>query len=422
MMKLSIELLRFDHYELQEFLSDKALENPLLEIYEPSEGRFSCSPREANENNFSIENIAQTKTSFFDFILEQIYVNYHDTYLRELVLFYVNYLDENGFLSISLAEAKKISGAREESLVKALSILRKLEPVGVGARNVQECFMMQCEDNPYAPALTFCILEECYELLIQRKWKNIAKRFNCSLQEVQEVFDFVGKLNSSPAKSFKVENDLSFNLVPDLSVAVNEGTIQLQENKKYQSKISINKDYLETIHSMYKMKNNQLDRYLSEKEKEVQYLQNIIKKRASTIFQVGEFIVSFQKEFFLDDSHPVQPLKMSTVAEALSVHESTISRTVNGKYLETDWGIFELRHFFSNALENGERDEAALSSQQVKERIKELLTHENPESPYSDSTLEKMLAEENICVSRRTVAKYRESLGVLSSAKRRRFV
>ncbi|CZQ99248.1 RNA polymerase factor sigma-54 [Trichococcus collinsii] len=412
-MKQSIELLQYNKDQLQEFLRNKVLENPLLEISEPVIGSFSGLHSHGRMDDYDpLVQLSDGTISFYDIVIRQIHMNYRDTYLRKLILFLVNHLDENGFLSVSLQEAEKMTGGTGIELLDALTLLQQLEPAGVGARDMRECFMLQCERNESAPALAYFILEEYYELLMKRKWEEIANQTNISLKEIQIIFDFVGNLYTSPAKS--MESGQMEYVVPDLSVKVEDDEITLKENRGAQTKIKLNVAYLRTLREI---NDQETKKYLNEKEKEVHWLEMVIAKRASTIFRVGEFIIKYQEDFFLKPEHPIKSLKLSDAATDLSLHESTISRAVNGKYLETNFGIFELKTFFSNNAVKGED----ISSQQIKIRIKQLISEENPAKPFSDSKLVKMLEKDQIPISRRTIAKYRDSLGILPSSKRKRY-
>lgn len=412
-MKQAIEVLQFDKEQLQDFLRNKALENPLLEISEPSFGSLGgVSSHERKDGIDPFVQVSDGAGSFYDQIIRQIHMNYRDTFLRTMILFLANYLDENGFLAVTLEEAAEMSGGTPIELLDALTLLQQLEPAGVGARDMRECFMLQCERIETAPPLAYLVLEECYDELMGRKWQEISHTLDIPLQEVQTIFDFVGTLHPSPAKT--IENGQMEYVIPDLSVTIEGDSIMLKENRGAQAKISLNAEYLEALRGIG---DKETDKYLDEKEKEFQWLESILSKRASTIFRVGEFIVAHQEDFFLKPDHPLKPLKLSDAAARLDVHESTISRTVNGKYLQTAFGIFELKTFFSNAAVKGED----VSSQQVKNRIKELIAEENTAKPLSDSKLLELLEKENLSISRRTVAKYRDSLGILPASKRKRY-
>ena len=200
-LQQSIQVLQYNSEELLAFVENQAMENPLVEVVEPEWQpdyiKASSSSYEGEETNY-LNQIPDTKGSLFDSLIEQVHLNYRDTVLRKIVLYLVEYIDLNGFLTISLEEAGKEIGATPIQMLDALTLIQQLEPAGVGARSLQECLMLQTERDDYAPELAYIVLEECFEELVERKWKEIAQRFSVDLHAVQQIFDYLQTLSPSP--------------------------------------------------------------------------------------------------------------------------------------------------------------------------------------------------------------------------------
>lgn len=416
-LQQSIQVLQFSMDELVEFVETEALANPLIEISEPNYTLNYSKPRSSSGKEMEyLSQIPDNTVSLFEYLIDQIHLNYRDTYLRTLVLFLVEYIDLNGYLKISLEEASETTGATMVQMLDALTLIQQLDPAGVGARDLRESLMLQTERDDFAPVLTYIILEETFEELVQRKWDLIAKRFNITLHEIQQVFDYIQTLTPTPGAVFGSTEGLY--IIPDLTVRISEGQIHLTSNRQGVPEIKFQHHYFE---QMAQAKDPEVLKYLKEKQQDFEWLEKTIQQRGDTILRVGEAIIRHQQDFFFDKARPIKPLILKEVAEELGVHESTVSRAVNGKYLETDFGVFELKTFFSQKIASRTEDGEDLSTDSVKKRLKELVDQEDKRKPLSDQKLVELLKKEAIDISRRTVAKYRDALKIPSSSKRKRF-
>ncbi len=414
-LQQSIQVLQFSSEELNQFVENQTLENPLLELIDtdfmPKRG-VSSAAQQAD-----IDYLAQIPSrghSLFEFLLEQIHLNYRDTYLRTLVLFLVEYIDSNGFLMLTLEEAVEKTGGTPIQLLDALTLIQQLDPAGVGARNLQECLMLQTERDEQAPELAYIMLEEFFEALVQRKWESIANHYQISLLEVQKVFDYLQHLTATPGAVFDDPKELY--IIPDLTVKIVKQKPVVASNKKSVRQVNFQQNYFD---QMKKNADEKVLAYLNEKQQEFIHLKKMIEQRGDTILRVGQYLVAHQQEFFVDPKRPLKPLILKDVAENLEIHESTVSRAVNGKFLATDFGVFELKTFFSHKLVAA--DGEASSTDSVKKALKEIVNQENKQKPLSDQKIVAALAEKGITLSRRTVAKYREQLHILGSSKRKRY-
>lgn len=414
-LQQSIQVLQFSSDELNQFVEDQTLENPLLELIDTDfVPQNSISSSAKQEETDYLAQIPSRSHSLFEYLLEQIHLNYRDTYLRSLVLFLVEYIDVNGFLSISLDEAVEITGGTPIQLLDALTLIQQLDPAGVGARDLQECLMLQTERDEHAPELAYIMLEEFFEELVQRKWEVIAKNYQISLPEVQKIFDYLQHLTATPGAVFDDPKDLY--IVPDLTVTTSEQGLVVSSNKNSVRKVTFQQNYFD---QMKKNADAQVLAYLNEKQQEFIHLKKMIEQRGDTILRVGEYIVAHQQAFFLNPARPLKPLILKEVAEKLDIHESTVSRAVNGKYLATEFGVFELKSFFSHKLISADGEESSTAS--VKVALKEIVDLEDKQKPLSDQKIVDALKVKGMNLSRRTVAKYREQLGIPGSSKRKRY-
>ncbi|EOT30062.1 RNA polymerase factor sigma-54 [Enterococcus saccharolyticus] len=413
-LQQSIQVLQFSTEELSNFIDNQALENPLLDVTQPNYTSNYSKPRTSTGTEMNrLNQIPDTTISLFEHLIDQIHLNYRDTYLRTLVLYLVEYIDLNGYLTISLDEAVAKTGGTPIQLLDALTLIQQLEPAGVGARNLQECLMLQTERDNYAPEIAYLLLEEYFIELVERKWDSIAKKLLISLADVQKVFDYIQTLTPAPGAIFGSTEGLY--IIPDLTVKVEEQQVTVFSNRSGMPEIKFQQNYFE---QMKQSGDPDVLKYLKDKQQDFEWLKKTVEQRGDTIFNVGKAIVERQQEFFLNKEHPIKPLILKDISEELAIHESTVSRAVNGKYLETDFGVFELKHFFSQKLAS---DDGERSTNDVKHRLQALVDAENKAKPLSDQKLVDLLNEEGIDISRRTVAKYRDLLKIPSSAKRKRY-
>lgn len=414
-LQQSLQVLHFSIDELNQYIKSQSMENPLIEIKEANYTSNYAKPKSSTGQELdSFSQVADIHESLFEHLIQQIHLNYRDTYLRTLVLFLVEYIDLNGYLKITLEEAQKLTKAEPIQMLDALTLIQQLDPAGVGARNLQECLMLQTERDQQAPELAYYVLEEFFDELVGRKWEEIAKKLNIGLSEIQKIFDYIQTLTPTPGAQYG--NVEGLYVIPDLTVKVREGELEVIANRQGMPELRFQQSYFEQFKDS---KDKEVKKYLQGKVQEFENLQKAIVQRGDTVLAVGKYIIQAQKEYFLDSTHPLKPLTMKEVASALSIHESTVSRAVNGKYIETDAGIIEMRDFFVQSISSSDGKEIANS--QVKNKLKELIQNEDKKKPLSDQKLADLLANKGMEISRRTVAKYREELGILGSSKRKRF-
>lgn len=416
-MRQSIQILKYSADDLQKFLVQKALENPFI-IVKKAPSYLSEYGSQAIQGDLTTYLTSRQTPSLFQYLIEQVNLTMRQTPLRYWVLFLIKHLDSNGYLKIELTEIVKEYQVDQVMLLDALTLLQQLDPPGVGARNLQECLMLQADEDRHAPAMTYQILRDDFVNFTEKRWQKIAQKYQISLEEIQQVFDYVRHLTPVPGAAYN-QTDIGY-IQPDAIVEVNRqtGEISFELTRQTQPQLRFKKEYYNSFNGVF---DKQVMQYLLEKKKEYQALAKDLEQRANTLKRVIAEIIAKQRAFFLSANHPLVPFLLKDVALKLNLHESTISRAVNGKYLQTDFGTFELKSFFSQAVsyQNGQQQE--VSANEIQQKIKAYIVAENKNKPLSDQKIVTLLQEEGLNVSRRTVAKYRDLLLIPSSSKRKRF-
>ncbi len=410
-LQQAIQMLQFNTEELRDYVETVSLENPLIEVVAPKIRSDLAMMGNRSEKSDFIGQIPDQHESLFEYLINQIHLNYRDTFLRKIMLVLVEYVDINGYLKVDEEEIKQEMGATDIQFLDALTLLQQLDPPGVGARNLQECLMLQTERDDYAPDLAYLLLEEAFEKIANHRFEQLGKEYNLTMVQVQEIIDYIRSLNPFPGAGFG-ESVPDF-IIPDLTLIRKEGKLAVLSNKRGQLRLNFNENYFTRLE---KQADSETKEYLKEKLQQYEWLKRTIGQRKDTILEVGRLIVKYQEPFFLEKKGALKPLMLKDIAKELEVHESTISRAVNGKYIETDFGVFELRSFFVNKISDEDT-----SADEVKQLIKQFIDDENKNKPLSDQKIADMLKTNGQKVSRRTVAKYREAMGIASSSKRKRF-
>ena len=333
--------------------------------------------------------------------------------VRQHVLLLIEALDDNGYLCAPLAEIAQWVDppADTETLEVALKVLQRFDPTGVGARSLSECLLLQLAERPASPERTLAerLVRDALELLAKRDYAGLRKTLGCSEAELKAAIALVESLDPKPGRRFSTETAPT--VIPDLIVTPEGDRFRVDLNPAAYPRVVVSPLYQASIGR----KSPEAWRTrLAEAKQFVKQLH----QRAFTLLRVGQTIVDHQADFFRYGERALQPLTLKTVAEALTLHESTISRVVAGKYLLAPNGLFELKTFFSAALATDDGD--ATSGAAIKSRIRALIAAEDPHRPLSDTAIADRLAAEGIVIARRTVAKYRDSLSIPPAKLRKR--
>lgn len=419
----AITLLQYSSLELTEFLENKTMENPLIQFeagnvktIDPRYDRVKKVKNSSQADRQSwLEQMAKKETSLVSHLMSQIDLGQYNNELKKILNFLMNSLDENGYLPISNEECASILQVPLEKVEEAVEIIQDLEPAGIGARNLQECLLLQLQHKGMENELAGTIISEYFVLFAEKKWKLIAKHLNVELKEIQNVFDEVQSLNPRPASDFSSEQTAY--IVPEITIQWDGNSFSVSIFEEALPKIEFNQSYYEKFN---RFKDKQVQKFLKEKHHDYHWIARGIEQRKETIKKVALKIVEKQPEFFIYGPEKLKPMTMKEISEELGIHESTVSRAVREKYAQTPFGTFELKSFFSSAVKTASNEDAG--SQEVKKWMAKLIEEEDKFKPLSDQELVRLLeGKKGIIVSRRTVAKYRDQLGIPSSTKRKRF-
>lgn len=421
-LQQSIKMLQYNIEDLQQFINDKVMENPLIEtvddnqIIQAGESQYKVSLTTDGDNDYMNSVSSDEAQSLLDYLLDQIYLTMRQTPLRKVVLYLVDYVEQTGYFSANLEDLAEESGIPPIMLLDALTLIQRLDPPGVGARNLQENIMLQIDLDSSAPELAYVVIKDNFDDFVDRKWQHIAREYGVNISDIQEISDFVRTLSPNPGAGFGTPR--IGKIYPDLVLKNINDELTLFKVRGAQPEIVFQQKYFD---DMSKGNDPEVTKYLADKKREYEWLINGLRQRGDTILKVGQYILKYQAAFFADKTKPIKPLLLREVAAALDVHESTISRTVNDKYIETEFGVYELKSFFGQVANKNKKNAEALSSKAIMLTMQELIDAEDKMKPLSDQKIVLQLMKQNIDISRRTVAKYRENLNVPSSSARKRY-
>ncbi len=419
----AISLLQFSTVELTDFIQERSLENPLLEM-EDHDSKDIFVDRDFKRNTTIRYEEQDKQLSPLDFLtgegeslqehlIRQISLLNLSERMKKQVRYFIYHVNENGYFTEDVEELcldLKITSTEGEQL---LSLLQSLDPVGVGARNLQECLLLQLKRSPEKNELAEMIVAEYLEDFAKKRWKIISNKLSISLEEIQKVHDVIQQLQPRPGSSFSL--DVPEYIAADVSVLEVDGELVVSVNDELIPKIQFQEQYKSLL------KDKEINSYVKEKYQELQWLIKSVNHRQLTLYRVAKAIVEKQRDFFYKGSEALKPLSLKDIAEDLEVHESTVSRITSNKYMETPQGIFELKYFFTHSLYTSSTASSTTASH-IKKVMKQVIDQENKLKPLSDQKIVHILAEEHsIELSRRVIAKYRDELNIPSSSKRKRF-
>lgn len=438
-LRQAIQLLQFTSQELNEYLEKQIEENPLLELentaedyeniddfankkeeidwkeYIGKEDDISYRPQvDKNVKEYSFENFISYSPSLRDnlfFQLNVLEISQEDKKIGEIL---IESIDENGYLMTSVEQVAMDLNIDSERIENVLSLIQGFEPLGVGARSLKECLLIQIREDENRHPEAEKVVEYYLEDVAYNRLSKIAKELNMDIEEVQNICDYIKTLEPKPGRSFNDGNQVKY-ITPDATIEYIDGEYIIILNDVTGPRLNINNFYKEL---MRKGKDEKATEYLTEKLNSAMWIIKSIEQRRMTIYKVVESILKFQKDFFEIGERGLKPLTLNEVAEDIQMHESTVSRATNGKYVQTPRGLYELKFFFSSGLTTSGGE---MSSTSIKSMIKDLIEQENPKKPYSDQKISDILKAKGINISRRTVAKYRDELEIPSSTARRRY-
>lgn len=368
-----------------------------------------------SDEDYNLESYVAAEISLADHLSEQLALAVTDPTRRLIGRYLIDAVDEAGYLRTDVATVAEKLGATLEQVEAVLTILQGFDPAGVCARSLSECLALQLiERDRYDPAMR--ALVENLELLARRDFATLRKLTRVDDEDLAEMVAEVRALNPKPGNAFGTT--LVQPVVPDVVVRAGpDGAWLVELNTETLPKVLVNQTYFARVARTAKGEKDKL--YLSECMQTANWLVKSLDQRAKTILKVSSEIVRQQDAFLTHGIQHLKPLNLRIIADAVGMHESTVSRVTSNKYMATSRGIFELKYFFTSSIASSEGGDAH-SSESVRHRIKELIDRETAADVLSDDTIVKMLREAGIDIARRTVAKYREAMNIPSSVQRRR--
>lgn len=449
-LRQAIQILQFNNVELMEYI-DKQLEvNPFLESMDksaesvpkeenPVEVQKSDSKDEIDwkeviekyddisykaygnnvnsEERQTFETYTSKKMSLKDHLMFQLGVSVKTQKEKKIGEFIIESLDRKGYLGCTLQDISLLLNEDIIEIERILRLIQSFDPVGVGSRNLSECLMIQLKEKGIQDKNAYIIVEKYLEDIATNKIQKISKELRITVKRVQNIFDIIKMLEPKPARGFIVDSDNIRYIVPDISIEKINGEYIILVNDSNLPMLTISGYYKEMINNL---DDKEANKFLSDKLNSSMWLIKSIEQRRMTLYRVVESILKFQRNFFDEGNTAIKPLVLKDVAEDIGVHESTVSRATNGKYVQTPRGIFELKYFFASSLSN-DNDGEGTSSTSVKTQIQTLISNESTQKPLSDQKIADILGESGINISRRTVAKYRDEMRIPASSMRRRF-
>jgi RNA polymerase sigma-54 factor len=418
-MRLSINLLQMPLVKLKEFVAKQVEENPLLEIEKleaptnEAESDLNYNSDEDEEKQNYRESLITNPVSLQEHLSKQLHLLANIEDERKIGEFIIENIDDDGYLKISIEEMAKVSQAAPSQIQKVLSLIQTFDPIGVGARDLRECLLLQIKAKGEQNSLAGQIIDKYLPYLEKKRFEFIAKKLRVPVERIKEAIKEIANLEPKPGRSFNTEK--AVRLIPDCLLKRNNDKYEVMLNDWELPSLNLNPKYKRMLRQEDIAEDTK--EYLKERLGAAKFLINAINNRKETIKKVAEAIVYIQKDFLDNGMQNLKPMTLSQIAHLVDKHKSTVSRTVNNKYLQTPDGIFELRHFLSSGVkqENGE----FYSSKAIKSKIKELIENETKENPLTDQEVVNLLKTEGISISRRTIAKYRHQLKVLSSQSRK---
>jgi len=368
------------------------------------------------KETLKFESFISHKESLSEHLLWQLLMASPTEEEKKIGSLIIGNLNANGYLDVSVEELSKTGGVSRKKVEKVLNLLKTFDPVGVCAKDLKECLLIQAKHFGVGNSIVTEIIENHLNHLENKNYNAICKAIKAEMEEVLLAVNVIKGLEPRPGRQFSNE-ELHY-IEPDIYIYRVEDDFMIVLNDDGMPKLRINSLYHDMI-SKHKEGGGGAKEYMQEKLRSATWLIKSIHQRQKTIYRVMESILKFQRDFFEKGVGYLRPLVLRDIAENISMHESTISRVTTNKYVYTPQGIFELKYFFNSSISCTDGGEA-VSSATVHEKIRRIIENEDPEKPYSDDRIAKILEEMNINIARRTVAKYREMLRILPSNKRRK--
>ena len=464
----AMDLLYMPLLDLQQHLKQELLGNPFLELVETEEepeapqttagekeqieqekknddepdwegillddgAEAMSAPRDMSEAREYTEPVSVEARDLSDHLKEQVQMLDLTPRQRLLAEEFLGNIAEDGYLGSPLEQIVKganqlleeFAVEREEEVVvqpytmaeaeEMLRTIQALDPPGVGARDLRECLMLQLQEHHQTDTLAYRLVKEAWEDLKNHRWSDLGKRFAIDPSEVQKVADVLAKLDPKPGLQYAAANDTY--IIPDLTVEKIGDQYHVTLNDGGLPRLRISKTYQDIARDRKKFQGENKE-FINQRLNSAHWMIQAIEQRRQTMLKVMNFIVDRQREFFEKGVEYLRPLTLREVADVINMHESTVSRVTNEKYVQTPRGLLPLKFFFSSGLQTSTGEDA--SARAIKAQIQKMVSEEQPKNPLTDQQIVEMFGTRGVRIARRTVAKYRDQLNILPARMRRR--
>jgi RNA polymerase sigma-54 factor len=444
-LQQALKLLQVPTLELQQILKQELQQNPMLEevdeVVEAEEDKESKEQQEAQQEDSSVdwdefwndtydssfrgsedrsqefhERVPVTRVGLREMLEEQLRQSKSSSFQIAIGDFIIGCLDDDGYMRVPVEEIARDLDVGVEEVEEVLALIQTFDPPGVAARSREECLLVQLRsrgvENPTAEA----ILRDHFQSFLQRRYADIAKALKITPEQVQAAADIIATLNPNPGSQITGEDPMY--VIPDLIVERVNDDYEVFLNDKNVPRLRISARYREILRRN-KDRKDPAGTFIQGKLNSARWLIQTIEQRRRTMVKVMRCIVDEQRDFLDKGISQLKPLTLQQVASRIGMHESTVSRVTSNKYVQTPRGVFLLKYFFSSSLERDGGED--VSAKSVRNLIKEIIDQEEKKSPLSDQAIADMLHDRGFKIARRTVAKYREQMNILSARQRRRY-
>ena len=414
-------VLQLPVLSLEKRIEEELEENPALDEEESLEENTVVFKSPSSNQNVDDFQIADASNSIQDHLIKQLI----DLNLPDSVLFLVEYLinsiDDNGFLNRDLYSISSDlltntnNVVSEKELQLALKILQDLDPPGIGAKDLQDCLLLQLKKSYPNEKIAFKIISEYYTPFSNKNFEHLMKNLTLSKKDLKGVYVLIESLTPFPAAGFSINTAPANYIYPDFIISIINNALQLKLNKGNVKGLKISKYYSDLL---LKTNDNDTKEFLAQKIDKARWFKESMEKRESTLRKVMKAIMELQKDYLISGFETdLKPMKLADIADVVKMDISTISRVSNSKFIETHFGTFKVKELFSDAFrkDNGE----VISTTVIKTQLKEIVLREDKLRPFTDEKLSELLGKDEYHIARRTVAKYREQLGIETAKLRR---
>ena len=441
----SAEILQMTSQELNTYINELALENPVIDIVEPptaeeqresieqqewlnsfNEENYYLYQRQNNDDDYDFKSSWNINTddgeTLQDYLWSQLITENFTDQETEIIKFMLECLDNKGYLEESIETIASYFGTETEVVEDLLSDLQALDPSGVCARTLEECLKLQLERRDMLTPVLESIIDNCLEMVAKNQIPAIARKLRLSPTETAGYCQIIKSLNPKPGVSFSSRDQLRY-IIPDVTIVKFKDHFDILLNESMYPTIELNSYYRQMNQNP---ESSELKEYLGNKIRQAEWVKQCVTQRGKTLMQVSRAILEHQEEFFTFGPAHLNPLRLADIAQELDIHESTVSRAVSKKYLQCSWGVYPMNFFFSRSVavqeSSSESGTQSVTAADIKRVLREIIEEENKKKPYSDRLLGEKLAERGISISRRTVAKYREEEGIADASGRKEYV